>query len=107
MAAAARDAIPAGERLRITEIFLSLQGEADTAGIPTVFVRLTGCPLRCRSLSVGAGTPYAATPAEPRPLLRGVPDRNLPAGVNQRGALDVSRCRGSQAVLEAWWGANA
>lgn len=43
-----RDAIPAAERLRITEIFHSLQGEADTAGWPTVFVRLTGCPLRCR-----------------------------------------------------------
>lgn len=35
-------------RLKINEIFYSLQGEADTAGIPTVFVRLTGCPLRCR-----------------------------------------------------------
>lgn len=36
------------DRLKITEIFLSLQGEAATAGWPTVFVRLTGCPLRCQ-----------------------------------------------------------
>jgi 7-carboxy-7-deazaguanine synthase len=35
------------ESLRITEIFYSLQGEARTVGLPTVFVRLTGCPLRC------------------------------------------------------------
>ncbi len=35
------------ERLRINEIFHSLQGEADAVGFPTVFVRLTGCPLRC------------------------------------------------------------
>ena len=33
--------------LRISEIFLSLQGESRTVGLPTVFVRLTGCPLRC------------------------------------------------------------
>jgi 7-carboxy-7-deazaguanine synthase len=37
-----------GVRLRLTEIFHSLQGEADSVGIPTSFVRLTGCPLRCQ-----------------------------------------------------------
>ncbi|PTQ88262.1 7-carboxy-7-deazaguanine synthase QueE [Agitococcus lubricus] len=36
-----------GQELRITEIFFSLQGEARTVGLPTVFIRLTGCPLRC------------------------------------------------------------
>lgn len=35
-------------RVKLTEIFLSIQGEADSVGWPTVFVRLTGCPLRCR-----------------------------------------------------------
>lgn len=35
-------------RLRISEIFYSLQGETKTVGLPTVFVRLTGCPLRCQ-----------------------------------------------------------
>lgn len=34
--------------LRITELFLSIQGETSRTGLPTVFVRLTGCPLRCR-----------------------------------------------------------
>ncbi|MFT3792989.1 MAG: 7-carboxy-7-deazaguanine synthase QueE [Rudaea sp.] len=42
-------------RLRITEIFHSLQGESRTVGWPTVFVRLTGCPLRC----VWCDTEYA------------------------------------------------
>ena len=37
----------ASGRLRITEIFVSLQGESSRAGLPTAFVRLTGCPLRC------------------------------------------------------------
>lgn len=39
--------LPRAERVRITEIFHSLQGEARTVGWPTVFIRLTGCPLRC------------------------------------------------------------
>jgi 7-carboxy-7-deazaguanine synthase len=38
----------ASSTLRITEVFLSLQGETSRAGLPTVFVRLAGCPLRCR-----------------------------------------------------------
>jgi 7-carboxy-7-deazaguanine synthase len=45
---AAPDAAPEGARVRISEIFLSLQGESSTVGWPTVFVRLTGCPLRCQ-----------------------------------------------------------
>jgi len=36
------------DRLKIAEIFLSIQGEAQFSGLPTVFVRLTGCPLRCQ-----------------------------------------------------------
>jgi len=36
------------EKLRVTEIFASIQGESTSVGMPTVFVRLTGCPLRCQ-----------------------------------------------------------
>mgnify|MGYP000374233565 CR=1 FL=1 len=47
-------------RLKITEIFYSLQGEALNVGLPTVFVRLTGCPLRCNYCD----TAYAFTGGE-------------------------------------------
>lgn len=49
-----------GQRLRLTELFYSLQGETRTAGIPTVFIRLTGCPLRC----VYCDTDYAFSGGE-------------------------------------------
>ena len=48
MSVPATAAAAALERLRLTEIFLSLQGESNSVGWPTVFVRLTGCPLRCQ-----------------------------------------------------------
>ena len=47
-------------RLKITEIFYSLQGEAKNVGLPTVFIRLTGCPLRCHYCD----TAYAFTGGE-------------------------------------------
>ncbi|HEX7081282.1 MAG TPA: 7-carboxy-7-deazaguanine synthase QueE [Gammaproteobacteria bacterium] len=63
MAASPVDAVPsdaAALRLKITEIFYSVQGEASHSGWPTVFVRLTGCPLRCRYCD----TAYAFTGGE-------------------------------------------
>lgn len=59
MAAAPEDRV-ATQRLKITEIFFSIQGEASFAGWPTVFVRLTGCPLRCQYCD----TAYAFTGGE-------------------------------------------
>lgn len=60
MAAAAEREPAAARRLKITEIFFSIQGEALFSGWPTVFVRLTGCPLRCRYCD----TAYAFTGGE-------------------------------------------
>ena len=48
------------DRLKLTEVFVSLQGEALTSGVPTAFIRLTGCPLRCRYCD----TAYAFTGGE-------------------------------------------
>ena len=50
--------------LRISEIFVSIQGESTRVGLPTVFVRLTGCPLRC----VWCDTEYAFTGGQLMPL---------------------------------------
>lgn len=50
------------DRLRVTEVFLSLQGESRSAGFPTGFIRLTGCPLRCGYCD----TAYAFTGGEAR-----------------------------------------
>ena len=54
----------AAGRLRITEIFASVQGESSRVGLPTVFVRLTGCPLRC----TWCDTAYAFTGGSSRAL---------------------------------------
>jgi 7-carboxy-7-deazaguanine synthase len=107
----------ASERLRITEIFLSLQGESDSIGWPTAFVRLTGCPLRCtwcdteysfhggewqdidsileRVLAFGVSH-VCVTGGEPLAqkrclaLLKDLCDRGLEVSLETSGALDIS-----------------
>lgn len=110
------DAESVSERLRITEIFYSLQGEARTVGYPTVFVRLTGCPLRCgycdtdyafyggqwmpmeeilervrthhpRFVTVTGGEPLAQKPC--RDLLAKLCEAGYEVSLETSGALDV------------------
>ena len=105
-------------RLRITEIFHSLQGESLTAGCPTVFIRLTGCPLRCGYCDTAYAfkggewmgldeilaqvasyeTPYVTvTGGEPlaqKPcldLLHDLCDAHYKVSLETSGALDISR----------------
>lgn len=56
--------MPTARTLRISEIFYSLQGESTRVGLPTVFVRLTGCPLRC----TWCDTAHAFTGGESLPI---------------------------------------
>lgn len=104
-------------QLRLTEIFFSLQGETTRSGLPTVFVRLTGCPLRCvycdtayafyggeqRGISevleqvASYGTRYVTvTGGEPlaqkhgRALLTALCDAGYDVSLETSGALDIS-----------------
>jgi 7-carboxy-7-deazaguanine synthase len=86
--------------LRITEIFHSLQGETSTTGLPTTFVRLTGCPLRCgycdtayafegaRYVTVTGGEPLA----QPQciELLRDLCDAGYRVSLETSGAMPVN-----------------
>lgn len=123
MAVATQSAQAQGEsdsarRLRISEIFHSLQGESDSVGWPTVFVRLTGCPLRCSwcdtayafhggqwlgideivdKVAVHAARHVCVTGGEPLAqkrcleLLESLCERGLEVSLETSGALDISR----------------
>ena len=113
----ARSTTLTGDRLRVTEIFYSLQGETRTVGCPTVFIRLTGCPLRCsycdteyafyggqwmeigdirrrvveyapRYVTVTGGEPLAQRPC--RNLLTAMCDEGYEVSLETSGALDIT-----------------
>jgi 7-carboxy-7-deazaguanine synthase len=115
--AAAAEHEAAGARLKITEIFHSIQGEAAFSGWPTVFVRLTGCPLRCQYCDTAYaftggewrtfdeilaevrrhGTPYVCVTggeplAQPRcaQLLTALCDAGFDVSLETSGAIDIA-----------------
>ena len=99
MNAVADAAAASAERLKLTEIFLSLQGEARDAGWPTVFVRLTGCPLRCQycdtAYAFHGGRHVCVTGGEPLaqkrclPLLSRLCDAGYSVSLETSGAIDI------------------
>jgi 7-carboxy-7-deazaguanine synthase len=86
-------------QLRITEIFYSLQGESNSVGLPTVFVRLTGCPLRCgycdTSYAFKGGEWLALERVLAQvaclELLTALCDAGYRVSLETSGALDISR----------------
>ncbi|MGV3740135.1 MAG: 7-carboxy-7-deazaguanine synthase QueE [Gammaproteobacteria bacterium] len=104
--------------LRITEIFYSIQGESSTVGFPTVFVRLTGCPLRCQycdtayafhggklltldnimeQIAIYKSAHVCVTGGEPLaqpnciPLLQRLCDANYTVSIETSGARDITQ----------------
>ena len=115
--AVAPDATRQALRVRVTEIFLSLQGETSRVGLPTIFVRLTGCPLRCgycdtayafhggdslsidgillrvRELAVPRVTVTGGEPLAQKaclPLLELLCDRGCDVSLETSGAIDIA-----------------
>lgn len=92
-----RAAVKPPVRLRLTEIFLSLQGEASRVGLPTVFVRLTGCPLRCGYCDTGyafhGGETFDLDTVVERVRAYGVPRVTVTGGepLAQKGCIDLLR----------------